>query len=180
MRNIYFVTGSDNKYAEALAYIPGLKRQVIDLPEIQSLDPEEVIVAKLMAARAQTDAAIMVEDTSLSLRGLNGLPGPLVKWFLKSLGGPEGIYDLANRYYDWAAMATTVIGYMDENDDIKTFRGDIEGTIVHPRGDQNFSWDTIFQPEDYAKTFAEMTIEQKNRISHRAIALKKFAEYLRG
>lgn len=60
------------------------------------------------------------------------------------------------------------------------FEGTIEGRIVHERrGEGGFGYDPIFIPEGYDKTFAEMTAAEKNKISHRAIAVEKLAVFLK-
>jgi len=59
------------------------------------------------------------------------------------------------------------------------FEGTVEGTIRHERsGTEGFGYDPIFQPDGYDVTFAEMTLEEKNSISHRAIAVEKLLEFL--
>ncbi len=90
---LYFITGSENKFKEAQAIIPALERVDIDLPEIQEIDARRIIEGKLSAAFAHHLGPFVVEDTSLYLDGLSGLPGPLIKWFLKTIG-PEGIFKL--------------------------------------------------------------------------------------
>ena len=59
-----------------------------------------------------------------------------------------------------------------------TFVGKCEGEIVPPRGENQFGWDPIFQPKGYDKTFAEIDLEEKNKISHRGNALKLVKAYL--
>jgi len=59
------------------------------------------------------------------------------------------------------------------------FEGIIKGKIIHARkGKDGFGYDPIFIPDGYEKTFAEMTIEEKNKISHRALAVEKLVEFL--
>lgn len=60
------------------------------------------------------------------------------------------------------------------------FEGIIKGKIVKPRGESNFGWDPIFVPEGFGKTFAEMGVEEKNKISHRKIVLEKLKKYIEG
>jgi len=54
----------------------------------------------------------------------------------------------------------------------------VKGTIVEPRGETNFGWDPIFQPEGYTKTFAEMSADEKNSLSMRKLAAEKLKESL--
>src|SRR5687768_7878496 len=156
-----FITGNKNKLAEAKAVVPDLEQLDIDLPEIQHLDPREVIKAKLMEAGQRHDGAFVVEDTSLSLDCLNGLPGPLIKWFLTAMGN-GGLHDLAGRYGVYGAVARTMIGYLDPDGDLHYFEGSLAGRIVAPTGASGFGWDPIFVPEGSTKTFQEMTREEKN------------------
>ena len=63
--------------------------------------------------------------------------------------------------------------------DITSAQGVVEGKIsAEIRGDRGFGYDPIFIPDSYKKTFAEMTVEEKNSISHRSIAIKKLKKYL--
>ena len=75
----------------------------------------------------------MVEDTSLYLDSLGGLPGPLIKWFLKALGS-RGLYQLAERNGDTRARATTVIGVALDASSVRFYEGTVDGRLVEPRG----------------------------------------------
>jgi inosine/xanthosine triphosphate pyrophosphatase family protein len=91
---LYFITGNSNKFAEAKMILPGLEQLDIDLPEIQSLDPKEIISYKLQEARNKiSDKKFIVEDTSLVFDAWNGLPGPLIKRYLTSVGD-AGIWQM--------------------------------------------------------------------------------------
>jgi inosine triphosphate pyrophosphatase len=175
---LYFVTGNAGKFREIQAIIPQLVQLKLDLDEIQSLDPQVVIEHKLAQAAAQHDGEFIVEDTSLSLTCLRGLPGTMIKWFEETVG-VEGIADIALRYEDRSALAKVTIGYRDARGQISYYIGELEGTIVAPRGTKStFGWNSIFQPAGFHQTFAEMSIEEKNRISMRAIATHKLAARL--
>ncbi|MCC7356722.1 MAG: non-canonical purine NTP pyrophosphatase [Candidatus Doudnabacteria bacterium] len=175
---IKFITGNANKFAEVNALMPGQVEQlVIDLPEIQDIDPHVIIRAKLQAAFEHASGQFMVEDVSLRLDCINGLPGPLIKWFLKAMG-PDGIADIATKLGNNRAEAFVVIGYASNPEDIHFFEGSVAGTIVNPKVVSKFGWDGIFMPDGYDKTFAEMTSEEKNAISHRKIAVTKLVEFL--
>lgn len=175
-----FITGSADKFAEASAIIPGLLPLDMDLPEIQSLDPREVIAAKLKTAAELHDGPLIVEDTSLSLEALGGeLPGPLIKWFMKSLGAP-GLWEIADARDLFGAEARTWVGYRDERGEISFFEGSVKGTIVEPSGAGGFGWDPIFQPEGLLHSFAAMTPQEKHRYSMRRIAFEKLAKHLSG
>jgi inosine triphosphate pyrophosphatase len=174
---IYFITGNKNKFEEIKAIIPQVELLDIDLVEIQDVDPEVIIRHKLQEAFKHHPGPFIVEDTSLYLDSLNGLPGPLIKWFMKTIGN-EGIYSLADKFGNNIATAKTIIGYAKDNDNFQFFEGSIEGKIVSPRGDNRFGWDPIFQPDGYEKTFAEMEPQEKNKFSMRRLAVNKFKEQL--
>lgn len=174
---IYFVTGNDNKFREAKALVPNLERVEIDLPEEQTLNPQLVISKKLEVAKAQHKGPLVVEDTSLYLSGLNGFPGPLIKWMLHAVGN-KGIYELCQKISNREAVAKTVIGYDNASGDIQFFEGEISGKIVAPYGNEGFGWDEIFQPDGLNETFAEMGDEYKPQFSMRTKAFKKLQEYL--
>jgi len=173
---LYFLTGNPNKAREAKEILPEIEQLHTDLPEIQDSDPKKIIKAKLEEALKHKQGDFIVDDTSLSFECLNGLPGPLIKWFLKSIGA-EGLFQLTQKLGNQKAEARAIIGYAT-NGDIYFFEGSVKGTIVSPRGQTGFGWDSIFQPEGQSQTYAEMTQEEKNAISHRRKALNKLSSFL--
>ncbi|MCF7872373.1 RdgB/HAM1 family non-canonical purine NTP pyrophosphatase [Candidatus Woesearchaeota archaeon] len=176
-----FITGNTNKYDEAtkiLSNIEEIEQIYIDLDEIQSMDSKEIIKHKLEQAKKYEKNNFFVEDTSLNLLCLNGFPGPLIKWLYKKIG-IQGIYELCKKYENYEATATITIGYLDKNNEEHYFEGKVAGKIVSPRGNNGFVWDNIFMPKEHKKTYAEMTKEEKNKISPRKIALEKLKNHLR-
>lgn len=175
---IYFITGNKNKFAEASAIVPELEQLDIDLPEIQHIDPQEVIKAKIEEAHKRHSGRFIVEDTSLTLDCLNGLPGPLIKWFLEAMGN-RGLHDLAERYGVFGATARTVIGYAEYPEAApRFFEGKLRGWIVAPTGKSGFGWDPIFAPEGATKSFQQMTPAEKNRVSMRGEAFRQLKRYM--
>ena len=146
--NLFFITGNSGKFSEAQSIIPGLIQKDLDLEEIQHIDSQIVIVHKLQEAAKLISPPFVVEDTSLALNCLNGLPGPLIKWFTKAIGN-EGVFNLADKLGNYHAQAKVTIGYMDQNQQITYFEGVQDGLIVSPRGDQGFGWNPIFQPQGF-------------------------------
>src|SRR3990167_3281610 len=175
---IYFITGNKNKVEEVKAVLSDVEQLDIDLTEIQEVDAKEIIRNKLLVALKHSEGEFIVEDTSLCLNCLNGLPGPLIKWFLKTIGN-DGLANIAEKLGNNRAEAKTIIGYAKNREEIYYFEGVIKGIIVKPRGESNFGWDPIFLPDGYEKTFAEMRREEKNEISMRRNALNKLNEFLR-
>lgn len=174
---MYFITGSKNKFEEIKSIISGVERLDIDLPEIQEIDAKEIVKQKLLEALKHKNAEFIVEDSSLYFDCLNGLPGPLIKWFMKTIGN-EGLYQIAEKFGNFNAEVKTLIGYARNLDEIYFFEGSTKGLIVLPRGDNGFGFDSIFQPEGNSKTYAEMSAEEKNRISMRKIAASRLKEFL--
>ncbi|TRY52140.1 Inosine triphosphate pyrophosphatase-like [Cryptosporidium tyzzeri] len=173
---VYLVSGNKKKAEEFLKILDGkldIELVDIDLPEFQG-SPEEIALHKCKSAYEKIKKPVFVEDTSLCFNAYNGLPGPYVKWFLKSVGA-QGLYNMLEAYQDKSAYAMTLIGYYDETkmSDPIIFKGKIDGEIVKPRGEKGFSWDPIFKPNGYSLAFSEMDMDVKNQISHRYLCLLK-------
>jgi len=176
---IYFITGNIGKVSEAEAILGAgrIKALDIDLPEIQEVDARVIIKEKLTEALKYRSDELIVEDTSLYLDALSGLPGPLIKWFLKTIGA-DGLFEVANKLGNNKAQARTIIGYAKNDKSIKFFEGIIEGEIVKPSGTNGFGWDSIFKPNGYSSTFGEMSRQEKNLFSMRKLAFNKLRDYL--
>ncbi len=172
---MYFVTSNKNKYNEMKGFIPSLKMKDIDLKEIQSLSIEEVVNEKLEEGKTKINEPFICEDVSLEINTLNKFPGPLVKWFMKTLS-LEDINKILSEYSDKTATAIAVIGYYDGEESL-LFKGEVNGKIVSKKGSR-FGFDPIFQPEGSNKTFGEMSIEEKARYSHRMKATRKLKEHI--
>jgi inosine triphosphate pyrophosphatase len=108
---------------------------------------------------------------------MNRLPGPLVKWFLDELK-KEGIYKLATAMGNKAAQAETIVAYIKNNQETHFFRGATGGRIVEPRGQYDFGWGPIFQPDNCLKTYGEMPYEEKILWNQRIKALIQFRDFL--
>lgn len=178
------ITGNAHKLREAQALMPEIMGWEIDLPEIQHSEPMPVIEAKLLAALslAGERSRLLVEDTGLYLAALNGLPGPLIKWFIApGKPGLNGLWQIATALGETRAEAITVIGHLEKQAaglKIAYYTGQISGQIVAPRGEKGFGWDAIFQPDGSPKTFAEMDADEKAQYSMRALALAQLRESL--
>lgn len=179
MRTIHFATTNKGKLKEAREIL-GI--DVIGTPlkidEVQSLDPVEVATKKARAYYAKLKKPIMVDDISLSFNALGNLPGTYINDFSKVMGN-EGLVGLLKDKKDRTAVAQLTVVFMDRSGKDHLFVGLIKGTISKKVvGDRGFGWDPIFIPKGHKKTFAQMSAEEKNEISMRAIALKKFKKWL--
>ena len=172
------VTGNQGK-ANEIASITGWPVEIaeLDIVEIQSLSVVEVAKEKATSAYKIIGKPVVVDDTSMSIEALNGLPGALISWFLDKLG-PEGIVGLIDGNKNRQATVSTCIAYCDDKG-VRAFEGIVEGTIpLEAQGEGGFGYDPIFIPKGYKKTYAEMSANEKNNISMRKIALEKFKNFL--
>lgn len=176
--NLLFVTGNENKLKEASDILGfSVEGVSIELPEIQDIEVDKIIESKVRSAYEKIKKPIIVEDTGLYFEYMNGFPGALIKWMIKSIGD-KGISNLLNLFENKKAYAKTSIGYFNGNE-FKLFNGTIRGKISEiPKGKNGFGWDTIFIPDGFEKTFAEMTNEEKNKLSMRKIAFEKLKKFL--
>jgi XTP/dITP diphosphohydrolase len=175
---ISLITGNEGK-AREYGTLLGIEVSAVkeDLIEIQSLDVVEVVKKKVEDAYSKLRTPVLVDDTGLVLNAWNGLPGALVAWFLSSVGA-QGILDMAARVTDRTATVTTALGYADANG-VRVFTGTLEGTLTtERRGDGGFGYDSIFIPAGREVTFAEMSSEEKNGISHRRLAVEELRKGL--
>ncbi len=170
-----FITGNKNKFFEIRKLIPNVEQLELDLVEIQENDAQKIIESKLIEAKKYCSDNFFIEDTSLHVDCLNGLPGPLIKWFLEALT-QEGLYELVAKYDDNSATAKTIIG-LCYNDEFYFFEGVTKGNIVSAKK-TDFGWDGIFMPKGSTLRYSQMTVDEKNKISHRYKAIRKLQEFL--
>jgi XTP/dITP diphosphohydrolase len=146
----------------------------LDIPELRSDDIEKISRQKARYAYDHLHKPLIVDDTSFSIDALNGFPGPYAAYVLQSLGN-HGILKIMKDVENRHAHFTTVISFADERG-IHSFSGTIHGTVIDAmRGAGGFGYDPIFEIE--GRTLAELTVEEKNRVSHRAMALGAFREW---
>ena len=90
-----------------------------------------------------------------------------------------GLHKLLHGFEDKSAYALCTFAYSTGNpkDPVQLFKGKTPGIIVDPRGPRDFGWDPCFQPDGYEKTYAELSKEIKNTISHRYRALDALREH---
>jgi XTP/dITP diphosphohydrolase len=184
---IFFATGNVNKFKEArielVKYNIAAAMIRVKTLEIQSESLEEIAKASALDAYEKCGLPVIVEDAGLFTEALNGFPGPYASYAYKTIGN-EGLLRLMKNMKNRKAVFRSVIAYCSS--DFTTpicFGGEVEGEItLKERKDKSklsFGFDPVFKPLNSAKTFAEMSIAEKNRFSHRARALRKFAEWYR-
>ena len=187
---INFVSGNKNKLRELNEILSEnfkdiiVKQLDIDLPELQGIS-EDIVRGKLKLAIEKSkglEGPVLVEDTSLCFNAYGGLPGPYIKYFLKSIK-QEGLYKMACAFEDHSAYAQSIFGLQKNgNSEPHLFIGKTDGEIVSPRGQKNFGlsgWDPCFKPNCSSKTYAEMEEDEKNKISHRGKSSKALIDFIK-
>jgi len=175
---LILVSSNPNKgiEAERILGVP-LLRVALTLPEIQAATVEEITWHKLETARSKGHHRLIVEDVSLGFEELGNFPGPYVRWLLEAAGG-KGLAAIAYALNNRSAKAQCCVAYWDSEQG-HMFSGECAGEIlVEPRGDSKFGWDAWFQPKGSKKTYAEMSDDEKDRVSHRGLAYRKLADHL--
>jgi non-canonical purine NTP pyrophosphatase (RdgB/HAM1 family) len=180
LERLVFLTSNAGKAREVSALLGRpVAARALDLPEIQSLDFAEVVVAKALAGAERLGVPVLVEDSGLALPAWKGYPGPLTKFAVGAVG-EAGFARLAHAWGDPRAEAVSTLGLAWPGAaaaDVVVAEGRVAGSLaVEPRGSRGFGWDVVFIPEGESRTFAEMSAEEKNSRSHRARA---FAELRR-
>ena len=137
----------------------------------------EVVEDKVKRAYDIMKSPVLVEDVSLIFVSMKALPGPLIKWFLESLGN-EGLCKLFRENEKRDATAEVMFAFCDE-EGVRVFSGKMDGSIAQiPKGEMGFGWGSIFILNGYSKTWAEMNDREKHETSMRKIALEKLTVFL--
>lgn len=177
MKKVYFATTNKGKLKEAKAILGiDVLGTPLDIDEIQSLDPVEVATKKAKDYFKIIKKPLFVEDVSLSVKALNGLPGTFINYFLKTLDN-QGIVNLLKNKKDRSSSAQTTVVFISKKES-KVFIGRVSGEISKKPKGTGFGWDPIFIPNGSRKTFGEMQLKEKNKYSMRAKALNKFKTWL--
>lgn len=179
---IYFITGNKYKLLEIkpIAEKYGFTVVQADFPKFEIQDSSLLNIAKHAALNAYRNLGkpVLVEDAGLFIDALKGFPGPYSSYVFKTIG-ITGILKLMENISNRKACFKSATVLIYEPFIISSI-GKTCGIICQkPRGMQGFGFDPIFVPEGSNKTFAEMSIDEKNRYSHRAKAVEKAFSTLR-
>lgn len=190
MKKIIFATHNEHKLTEVRAILEPLGYKVLSAGDLNLPDVEETgttfkdnALLKAYEAYKHTSVPVLAEDTGLCIRALNGEPGVYTKRYAEQHGGFPKVFDvLAERMKDnpdKSAYFNCTMALVIDETRAEVFEGIFEGTILpSPQGDNGFGYDPVFVPNGYDKTVAELSDDEKNTISHRALALKKVATFL--
>ncbi len=177
-----FITGNENKVKEARNSLKSLGFEVVQdnlsPPEIQANTLEEVARYSAEWVAERSPSPFFLEDAGFFVDSLKGFPGVYSAYVFDTIGY-RGILKLMEGEKRRRAIFAAVIAYHNGRG-IRLFRGEVVGTVsLMPRGSNGFGYDPIFVPEDSDRTFAEMSTEEKNGISHRGRAIEKLVDFLR-
>jgi non-canonical purine NTP pyrophosphatase (RdgB/HAM1 family) len=204
---ILFASENKNKYEEIKKYIdtiPNVTFQIVktskEIYEIQSIDRVDIVNVKIndvyinllnSHALKKFDETveehwIMVEDTSFCIEKMGGFPGPFIKYYLNSLS----LVKIVEQNCGSAAESICSIGVCKLSSELKlvnsllVFEGIVKGVIANDVcGKNGFGYDSIFIPytddNKEMKTYAEFTMDEKNKLNARILAVEKFMKYLK-
>ena len=188
MQQLVFATQNEHKTEEIRAALSG-QYEILNLNDLGfsgEIDETEHTFAgnaslksKFVVGHFKLDC--FADDSGLEVKALNGAPGVVSARYAGTRDSEHNIDLLLKNLHgktDRSARFKTVISLF-QNGENHLFEGVINGTLRTERtGRDGFGYDPIFQPNGYDITFAEMDLIEKNKISHRAIALKKMMKFL--
>jgi XTP/dITP diphosphohydrolase len=187
---LVFATHNQNKVNEIIPALPAH----ISLSTLTDIGCAEEIpeTAGTLEGNALLKAAYVLknygfscfaDDTGLEVQALNGAPGVYSARYAgeprNEAGNIEKVLSQLRGKEDRRARFITVIALCTPYE-THYFKGEVNGQItISPRGTNGFGYDPVFQPDGYDKTFAELSLAEKNKISHRARALAKLLDFLK-
>lgn len=196
MKDLLIATRNQGKLSEITVILQGLPFRSINLDDLPTIPREYVVeetamtfegnaIIKAMTIGKKTGVLTLAEDSGLVVDALGGRPGVYTARYAP--GTDEDRYrKLLDELKDvskeerTARFQTVVAIYDPASDRVRTCEGVYEGIITEqPRGEHGFGYDPIFYNTTLQKTNAEMTLEEKNNVSHRGKALRRAREILK-
>jgi XTP/dITP diphosphohydrolase len=180
-----FVSANAHKLEEANLALAQfglrLKMARIEKVEIQADSLEAIASYAACLAAERSRKAVVCEDSGLFIRALSGFPGPYSSYAFKTLGC-SGVLKLMEGIADRRGHFQSAVSFCEPGEAPITFIGTAEGSISEePRGAAGFGFDPIFAPAaGDGRTFAQMEIAEKGRLSHRGEAFRRFALWASG
>ena len=187
--NLIFATSNQNKVLEIQKILPkkfnikSLKdlNYFEDVPENETtIEGNAIFKAKYIYEKFNIN--VFADDTGLEVEALNGEPGVhSARYAGKSRNSEKNIKKLLKNLKNIKnrnARFKTVIALIIDNK-LHIFSGIVEGYILNsPKGNNGFGYDPIFCPNGFDKSFAELSLKEKNLISHRSFAMKKLIDFI--
>ena len=187
--NLIFATSNQNKVLEIQKILPkkfeikSLKdlNYFEDVPENENtIEGNAIFKAKYIYEKFNIN--VFADDTGLEVEALNGEPGVHSARYAGTTRNSEknikkllkNLKNVKNRNARFKTVIALII-----NNKLHTFTGIVEGYILDsPMGNNGFGYDPIFCPNGFDKSFAELTLKEKNLISHRSLAMKKLIDFI--
>jgi XTP/dITP diphosphohydrolase len=185
---LFFATHNKNKVAEIQQLLSDeiIVKSLIDLEEEEipetgsSIRENSAIKAQYIHSKYQ--APCFADDTGLEVEALNGEPGIYSARYAGSGDSNDNITLLLQNLKgqkNRRALFKTIVTYIEKTGQLHQFEGIVKGHITDEKsGSAGFGYDPVFRPSGLDITFAEMPMDEKNKISHRSIAMKKLVEHL--
>jgi XTP/dITP diphosphohydrolase len=186
IKKLAFVTTNTGKFEEVKRWLTyfepsiELEQVALDLPEIQSLDVQEIALDKAQQAWAVLQRPLLIDDGGIYLEKYYNFPGPLTKYVYKGIGF-EGFWRLA--YDDPRAYFLSCLVYSDGPTSYHLFEGICKGHIIENKDvvitHTQLPFTHIFVPEGHEKVFSELKLTpHEEHFHHRVVAIKKFLQWL--
>ena len=174
--DVLFASSNRNKFNEAKIILSNNKINLgffkSSLTEIQAKSIKQIAALKVDDAYRQCHKPVIVEDAGLFIESLNGFPGPFSSYVFKTIGN-SGILQLVGSNRN--AYFQSVVAFCDNKYGVMLFDAKVEGKISKISTGRGWGYDPIFIPKGESKSYAVIT--NKNEISHRYKALKKFSNW---
>lgn len=174
--DVLFVSSNKNKFYEAKSILSKNKINLgffkSNLKEIQANSIKEIAAQKADDAYRRIHKPLIIEDTGLFIDSLSGFPGPFSSYVFKTIGN-SGILRLVKT--NRKAKFLSVVAYCDNKYGVVLFEAKVDGKISKKSIGKGWGYDPIFIPQGYSKPYA--LLSNKNEISHRYKALKKFSNW---
>lgn len=176
-----FVTTNKHKFKEVhmMAREIGaeIKWRKMSYTEIQSDDLAEIVKIGAKEVCKKIGEPCFVEDAGMFIHALKGFPGPYSKFVFLTIGN-KGILKLMNGIKNRSAEFRSAVGFCAPKSEPVVFEASVRGVIAsEERGTHGFGFDPIF--EINGRTLAEMTTREKNALSHRGMAVRKFLTWFK-
>ena len=187
---LIFASNNPNKLKEIKKIIP-TKIKLLNLRDIKCFDDipenektiEKNAIFKANFIHVKFNVNVFSDDTGLEVSALNGEPGVYSARYAGDEKNTEKnieklLFKMRNIKSRKARFKTVIALYLNKK--LHLFEGIVNGEILnHKKGLNGFGYDCIFKPNGYDKSFGELPLKIKNRISHRAIATKKLINFLK-
>lgn len=195
MKQLVVATRNKGKIIEIHELLTGLVDQInsiadfVNFPETveDGVTFEENALKKAREAANFTGLPVLADDSGLVVESLDGRPGVFSARYAGEGAGDAAnnqrlLKELHNIPVDRRQGAfVCVLAYVDPNGSERLFSGRVAGMILsEARGEGGFGYDPLFLVDGFERSMAELTLAEKNRVSHRSQAFKKFREYLKG